>query len=99
MPGKACHRKSIFHLRPSIGGAIVAPAGAAAGRGERMTVRSSSRQGLSIGLTHDGQPDRNLTSAVFAQLRAEILSCRLKPRETLLIARLERLVGLSPRCV
>src|SRR2546427_10363995 len=95
MPGKACHRKSIFHLRPSIGGAIGAPAGAAAGREERMRVRSSSRQGLSIGLTHDGQPVRSLTSAVFAQLRAEILSCRLTPGEKFLIAGLARRFGVS----
>ncbi|PYN78170.1 MAG: GntR family transcriptional regulator [Candidatus Rokuibacteriota bacterium] len=60
-----------------------------------MTVRSSSRQGLSIGLTHDGQPVRSLTSAVFAQLRAEILSCRLKPGEKLLIAGLARRFGVS----
>ena len=60
-----------------------------------MVVRLSPRPGLSIGLTRDGQPVRSLTSAVLAQLRAEILSCRLKPGEKLLIAGLARRFGVS----
>ena len=51
--------------------------------------------GLAIGLTHDGRPVRSLTSAVLAQLRAEILSCRLEPGEKLLIAGLARGFGVS----
>jgi len=60
-----------------------------------MAVRLSPRAGLSIGLTRDGQPVRSLTSAVLAQLRAEILSCRLKPGEKLLIAGLARRLSVS----
>jgi DNA-binding GntR family transcriptional regulator len=60
-----------------------------------MAVRLSPRPGLSIGLTRDGQPVRSLTSAVFAQLRAEILSCRLKPGQRLLIAALARRFAVS----
>jgi len=60
-----------------------------------MAIRLSRRPGLSIGLTRDGQPVRSLTSAVFAQLRAEILSCRLKPGEKLLIAGLAQRFRVS----
>jgi len=60
-----------------------------------MAVRLSPRPGLTIGLTRDGQPVRSLTSAVFAQLRAEILSCHLKPGEKLLIAGLARRFAVS----
>ena len=60
-----------------------------------MAIRLSRRPGLSIGLTRDGQPVRSLTSAVFAQLRAEILSCRLKPGEKLLIAGLAQRFSVS----
>lgn len=48
-----------------------------------------------IGLSHDGKLVRSLTSAVLAHLRAEILSCRLKPGEKLLIAGLAKRFGVS----
>src|SRR5262249_21917202 len=43
----------------------------------------------------DGQPVRSLTSAVLAHLRAEILSCRLKPGEKLRIAATAKRLGVS----
>jgi DNA-binding GntR family transcriptional regulator len=58
-------------------------------------VRSVSRHGLLAGQTHDGRPVRSLTTAVFTRLRAEILSCRLKPDEKLLIAGLARRFTVS----
>lgn len=48
-----------------------------------------------IGLAAGAPPARSLTSAVLAQLRAEILSCRLPPGERLLIAGLARRFGVS----
>lgn len=48
-----------------------------------------------IGLSHDGKLVRSLTSAVLAHLRAEILSCRLRPGEKLLIAGLAKRFGVS----
>jgi len=54
-----------------------------------------TRHGLLVGQTHDGRPVRSLTTAVFARLRAEILSCRLKPGEKLLIAGLARRFTVS----
>jgi DNA-binding GntR family transcriptional regulator len=58
-------------------------------------VRSVTRHGLLVGQTHDGRPVRSLTTAVFTKLRAEILSCRLKPDEKLLIAGLARRFTVS----
>ena len=63
--------------------------------GKSTSVRALPRRGLLIGQTHDGRPVRSLTTAVFAQLRAEILSCRLKPGEKLLIAGLARRFAVS----
>ena len=49
-------------------------------------VRSVSGHRLLGGQVHGGRLARSLTTAVFARLRAEILSCRLDPGEKLLIA-------------
>lgn len=59
------------------------------------SVRSVSRHGLLAGQTHGGRPVRSLTTAVFARLRAEILSCSLKPGEKLLIAGVARRFTVS----
>ena len=48
-----------------------------------------------VGLSYDGKLVRSLTSAVLAHVRAEILSCRLKPGEKLLIAGLAKRLGVS----
>jgi len=56
-------------------------------------VRGTGR--LALGLTHDGRPVRSLTSAVLAHVRAEVLSCRLKPGGKLLIAGLATRFGVS----
>src|SRR5258705_3788574 len=58
-------------------------------------VRSVTRHGLLVGQTRDGRPVRSLTTAVFTRLRAEVLSCRLKPGEKLLIAGLARRFTVS----
>ena len=55
----------------------------------------SSPSRLTFGVTADGQPVRSLTSAVLAHVRAEILSCRLKPGEKVLISLLARRLGVS----
>lgn len=52
-----------------------------------------------IGLSHDGKLVRSLTSAVLAHLRAEILSCRLRPGQKLLIAGLAKRLGVSGSAV
>jgi DNA-binding GntR family transcriptional regulator len=51
--------------------------------------------GLPLGLAADGRPFRSLTSAVLAQLRAEILSAHLKPGEKVLIAAVAKRLGVS----
>ena len=55
----------------------------------------SARSKLEFGVTSDGRPVRSLTTAVLLQLRSEILSCRLKPGEKLLIAGLAKRLGVS----
>jgi DNA-binding GntR family transcriptional regulator len=50
---------------------------------------------LEFGVTSDGRPVRSLTTAVLLRLRSEILSCRLKPGEKLLIAGLAKRLGVS----
>lgn len=55
----------------------------------------SRPSGLPLGLAADGRAFRSLTSAVLAQLRAEILSTRLKPGEKVLIAAVAKRLGVS----